>query len=492
MKLFSFRSIRTRIITATTLLNVALVGAIVLVWAKTENTLYREQKLNEARFVSRVLGTSTFANHLEERNWSQMRLNLNVMLRENADFVYILVSDARLENQIIAAYPEYLQGQYIPDIVPLKVSDAAQKASPKSNLIETFALTDINFGNHIRAKRGDRIIEVASTIYKLSGDKIGTLRIGVSLRQVNLAVANAVNKALIVGFISLVVSLVCAYILARRLSNPIRRLQTSAAQIASGDLQHRAEITNADEIGALANSFNEMSAALQSSFHKLQKTLASFELFVPNKFILAIAPQGIENIEVGIAVIRHITILFCDIRGYTSISEMMTPIEIFTFLNDYLACIGQVIDRSGGFIDKYIGDAVMALFDDDNTDGALKAAILMHQALDQFNQERMQKKLPKINIGIGLHRGEVVMGTVGFTGRIDSTVIGDAVNIASRIEGLTKQYGCKILVTEAVIESLSQPDLFSFKLVDQAVKLKGKDEAIAVYELLLVTPTVLI
>ncbi|MBD2303463.1 HAMP domain-containing protein [Nostoc sp. FACHB-87] len=488
MKLFSFRSIRTRIITATTLLNVALVGAIVLVWAKTENTLYREQKLNEARFVSRVLGTSTFANHLEERNWSQMRLNLNVMLRENADFVYILVSDARLENQIIAAYPEYLQGQYIPDIVPLKVSDAAWKASPKSNSIETFALTDINFGNHIRAKRGDRIIEVASTIYRLSGDKIGTLRIGVSLRQVNLAVANAVNKALIVGFISLLVSLVCAYILARRLSNPIRRLQTSAAQIASGDLQHRAEITNADEIGALANSFNEMSAALQSSFHKLQKTLASFELFVPNKFILAIAPQGIENIEVGIAVTRHITILFCDIRGYTSISEMMTPIEIFTFLNDYLACIGQVIDRSGGFIDKYIGDAVMALFDDDNTDGALKAAILMHQALDQFNQERMQKNLPKINIGIGLHRGEVVMGTVGFTGRIDSTVIGDAVNIASRIEGLTKQYGCKILVTEAVIESLSQPDLFSLKLVEQAVKLKGKDEAIAVYELLLLAP----
>ncbi|MBD2593306.1 HAMP domain-containing protein [Nostoc spongiaeforme FACHB-130] len=492
MKLFSFRSIRTRIMTATTLLSVALVGAVVLVWAKTESTLYREQKLNEARFMSRVLGTSTFANHLEERNWSQMRLNLNVMLRENEDFVYILVTDARLENQIIAASPEYLQGQYIPDIVPVKVSNAAQKASPKSSSIETFALTDILFANHIRAKRGDRIIEVASSIPRLSGEKIGTLRLGVSLRQVNLAVANAVNQALIVGAIGLLVSWVCAYILARRLSNPIRRLQISAAQIAAGDLQHRAAITNADEIGALATSFNEMSAALQSSFSKLQRTLESFELFVPNKFILAIAPQGIENIEVGIAVTRHITILFCDIRGYTSISEMMTPIEIFTFLNDYLACIGQVIDRSGGFIDKYIGDAVMALFDDDNTDGALKAAILMQQALDQFNQERMQKELPKINIGIGLHRGEVVMGTVGFTGRIDSTVIGDAVNIASRIEGLTKQYGCKILVTEAVIESLSQPDLFSLKLVDQAVKLKGKDEAIAVYELLLVTPTVLI
>ncbi|MBU7582341.1 MAG: HAMP domain-containing protein, partial [Nostoc sp. TH1S01] len=468
MKLFSFRSIRTRIMTATTLLNVALVGAVVLVWAKTENTLYREQKLNEARFLSRVLGTSTFANHLEERNWSQMRLNLNVMLRENADFVYILVSDARLENQIIAAYPEYLQGQYIPDIVPLKVSNAAEKVSQKSSSIETFALADIHFGNHIRAKRGDRIIEVASTIYRLSGEKIGTLRIGVSLHQVNRAVAHAVNQALIVGAVGLLVSWVFAYILARRLSKPICRLQTSAAQIAAGDLQHRAEITNADEIGALANSFNEMSAALQSSFSKLQKTLESFELFVPNKFILAIAPQGIENIEVGIAVTRHITILFCDIRGYTSMSEMMTPIEIFTFLNDYLACIGQVIDQAGGFIDKYIGDAVMALFDDDNTDGALKAAISMHQSLEKFNQERIQKNLPRINIGIGLHRGEVVMGTVGFTCRIDSTVIGDAVNIASRIEGLTKQYGCEILITESVLESLSQPELFSLRLVDKA------------------------
>ncbi|MCC5638886.1 HAMP domain-containing protein [Nostoc sp. CHAB 5844] len=485
MKLFSFRSIRTRIMTATTLLNVALVGVVVLVWAKTESTLYREQKLNEARFLSRVLGTSTFANHLEERNWSQMRLNLNVMLRENEDFVYILVTDTRLENQIIAASVEYLQGQYIPDIVPVTVSDAAQKASPKSNSIETFALADIHFANNIRAKRGDRIIEVASAIQRLSGEKIGTLRLGVSLRQVNRAVANAVNQALIVGAIGLLVSWVCAYILARRLSNPIRRLQTSAAQIAAGDLQHRAEITNADEIGALATSFNEMSAALQSSFSKLQKTLESFKLFVPNKFILAIAPAGIENIAVGIAVTRHITILFCDIRGYTSMSEMMTPLEIFTFLNDYLACIGQVIDQAGGFIDKYIGDAVMALFDDESTDGALKAAILMHQSLEQFNQERIQQNLPRVSIGIGLHRGEVVMGTVGFTCRIDSTVIGDAVNIASRIEGLTKQYACGTLVTESVIKSLSQPELFSLKLVDQAVKLKGKDEAIAIYELLL-------
>jgi class 3 adenylate cyclase len=236
-------------------------------------------------------------------------------------------------------------------------------------------------------------------------------------------------------------------------------------------------------LGALATAFNEMSAALQGSFNKLQKTLESFELFVPNKFILAIAPQGIENIAVGVAATRTITILFCDIRGYTSMSEVMTPQETFAFLNDYLACMGKAIDKAGGFIDKYIGDAIMALFDDAASDGALQAAIFMQQALDTFNDERTQKGLAKIAVGIGIHRGEVVMGTVGFTCRIDSTVVGDAVNIAARVEQLTKQYNCGILLTESVVNSLSLRELFSLTLIDEAVKVKGKDEAIAIYEL---------
>ncbi|MBE9050559.1 HAMP domain-containing protein [Nostocales cyanobacterium LEGE 11386] len=483
MKFFAFPSIRIQIMTAVTLLSVTLVGSIVLVWAKTESKVYRQQKLNEAKLFSRVLSTTLFANHLAEQNWSQIRLNLDLLLRENEEFVYILVSDARMNNQIVAASPGEFQGQYIPDVVPVTVTNTALNLSKQSSSVETFVLRDIQFSGNLRAKRGERIMEVASDIQLIQGEKIGTLRFGISLKQVENAVANAVNQALAVGSVGLVFGLLLAYVLAKRLSKPIRRLQVSAAKIAAGDLQHRAEITNSDEIGALATSFNEMSVALQASFSKLQKTLESFERFVPNKFILAIAPQGIENIQVGVAVTRTMTILFCDIRGYTSMSEVMTPLEIFTFLNDYLACMGQAISKTGGFIDKYIGDAIMALFDDQATDGALKAAILMRQSLEQFNHERVKNNLPQIAVGIGIHRGEVVMGTVGFTCRIDSTVVGDAVNIASRIEGMTKHYGCGTLVTESVILSLFAPELFSLRLVDSSVKLKGKDEAIAIYEL---------
>jgi class 3 adenylate cyclase/HAMP domain-containing protein len=493
MKMFTFRSIRTQIMVSTTLLILGLIGAIVTVWVKSEDTLYRQEKLNDAKSISNIL-SYTYSNELSEENWSQIRLNIDLILRENEDFVYVFVSDNRQDNQIAAASPNEHQNQYIPDIVPLNITKNALKSSEKPRILETFILKDVYFADKLRIKRGEPIIEVASDIRTLAGKRLGVLRIGISLQKVDRAVANAVNQALTVGSVGLAVGWLCAYILARQLSDPVQRLQSSVAQIAGGDLQHRADIYNrTDEIGALATSFNEMSATLQISFSKLQKTLDSFERFVPDKFVSVIAPQGIENIEVGMASTRKMTILFCDIRGYTSMSEAMAPMEIFTFLNDYLACMGKAIDDAGGFIDKYIGDAIMALFDDDSTDCAVKAAILMLKALDKFNYERCQKheqsptetRLPHISVGIGIHRGTVVMGTVGFTSRIDSTVIGDAVNIASRIEGLTKQYNCNILITEAVVNSLYNPELFSLRLVDESVKVKGKDQAISIYEVLI-------
>ncbi|MBD2540929.1 adenylate/guanylate cyclase domain-containing protein [Coleofasciculus sp. FACHB-SPT36] len=481
MKVFAFHSIRTQIMTATTLLIVTLVGSIVWVWAETESNLYRQQQKSQAKSLVK-LSAYALANELSEDNWSQIRVDLDLLMKENQDFLYILVSDVRKKNQILASSPSDFQNQYIPDIVPVKVTNAALDLSQKSSAVETFALRDIKFLESIRAKRGERIIEVSSDVQMVSGEKIGTLRIGMSLRQINRAVVYAVNQALLVGTVGLFVGLVYAYILAKRLSDPVQRLQVSAARIAAGDLHHRAEINLSDEIGALAKSFNEMSVALQTSFSKLQKTLKSFEHFVPDKFLAVIAPEGIENIQVGVSATRTMTILFCDIRGYSSMAEQMTPQQTFSFLNDFLECMGLPIEESGGFIDKYIGDAIMALFDDEGTDSAVRAAILMQQTLSLFNEARMQKGLPAIAIGIGIHRGEVVMGTVGFTSRIDSTVVGDSVNLASRLEGLTKQYNCNILVTESVVNSLYHPESFYLGLVDKSVKVKGKDEAIAIYE----------
>ncbi len=479
----AFSSIRTRIVTATAILIIATVGAVVWLWATSESELYLQQKRLEAKSFLLAL-CEAWSGELYLQNWGRLRLNLSVLMKQNKDFAYIFISDFRLQNQIVAASPVEFEEQFFPDLVKVSVTESALQSWREPRDLETFLLRDVEFpAGQVRAKRGDRVIEVASGIRIGNDEKIGTCRIGISLRQVDRAVAKAVKQALQLGAVCLILGLIGAYILAMQLSKPVQRLQQSAAKIASGDLQHRAEIHLSDEIGALANSFNEMTAALQVSFNKLQKTLEAFERFVPDKFLAAIAPDGIENIEVGVASTRTMTILFSDIVGYTAMSENMTPMETFNFLNDYLARMGTAIDEAGGFIDKYIGDAIMALFDDEATDGAINAAIAMQQKLAEFNLERASQGLPPIRCGIGIHRGEVVMGTVGFTSRIDSTVIGDAVNVAARVEGLTRHYECGILVTASVVLALRNKSAFTLRLVSENVKVKGKDEAIAIYEL---------
>jgi adenylate cyclase len=484
MKLHVFHSIRRRIMAATTFLILVIVTAVVWSWAKNESEVYRFSERQQAQTLAISL-SNAWTNELVDQNWSQIRLGLNLMLRRNPEFIYILVSDARLSNQIVAAAPDDFLEQYIPDIVPVEDTKSAWTVYDGTRLVEPYLLRNVEFPKgEVRAHRGEQVIEVASDIRNATGERIGTLRIGISLRRVNRAVREAINKALMVGAMGWAFGLAGAYILARQLSNPVQRLQISAAKIAAGDLHHRADINRADELGALAEAFNEMARALQESFSRLQKTVESFERFVPEKFLRVIASDGIENIQVGVASTRKITILFADIRGYTSMSEQMTPLETFALLNEYLALMGQVINDAGGFIDKYIGDAIMALFEDETTGSALRAAIAMQQVLEAFNKERLSQKQPTIKIGIGIHRGEVVLGTIGFTSRIESTVIGDAVNVAARVEGLTRKYDCSILVTESVVVALQHPEVFNLRLVDDSVKVKGKSEPVAIYELI--------
>jgi adenylate cyclase len=478
---------------AVSLLVLLIVLSMVWLWASTEQEFYRVQKIQQAESFALAFGQGMLAE-LYEKNWANMRLKMTILVKSNDDFVYAMVSDRREDNQIAAASPPELSGQMMTDLVPVAVSQKAladnqanRKASLKVRIAETYLLRDVEFPpGTIRGRKGERIIEAAIDIPKsvVEPDIInGTFRVGITLRRLEAQIWNAVKKTLVAGAIALGISMIAAYYLAWRLSQPILSLRQSAARIAAGELSYRVPIGRRDELGALAQSFNDMSDSLQISFGRLQQTAESFERFVPEKFLRVIAPRGIENIAVGEYAKRNMTILFSDIRGYTTLSESQTPEEIFKFLNEYIAYVGAAIDREGGFIDKYIGDAVMALFDETHTDAALRAAIGMQQALQEFNQKREQQGLMPIGTGIGLHRGEVVMGTVGFTSRMDSTVIGDAVNVSSRVEGLTKTYHCQVLVTDAVVAALAHPEDFHLELVDEFAKVKGKETAIALHRL---------
>ena len=480
MKFALFRSIQMRIMAITTLLIVAIVGAVIWMWTTNEKEFYQLQKRKETQVLATTM-SNAWLDELVNQNWTQIRLSLELAILRNPDALYLIVSDARLSNQIVAAIPSDLQEQYIPDVVRVDVTQAALEVNQNTRISYAYLLRDIRFPDRqLRGQRGEVVMEVSTPFLNAQGDKIGTLRLGVSQRSVNLAVRRAMTRALGVGVIGLTAGFLAAFWLSRELSIPVRRLQMSAVKIASGHLEHRAKVDRDDEIGALARAFNSMADAVQMLVARLQLMVDSFQRFVPEKFLLVIASEGIENIQVGVAAKREIAILFADIRGYTSMSEQLTPLETFELLNDYLSCMGHVIDRRGGFIDKYIGDAIMALFDEEASDGAVQAALEMREALEKFNQKRSQQGLPTIDIGIGIHRGEVVMGTVGFTSRIESTVVGDAVNVAARVEGLTKNYG-SILITHPVVAALRHPENFPLYLVDQSVKVKGKDEPVAIY-----------
>lgn len=215
-----------------------------------------------------------------------------------------------------------------------------------------------------------------------------------------------------------------------------------------------------------------------------QQLAEKFRLFVPDQFLNRIAPRGVGSIQLGNSQEEELTILFCDIRSFTTIAEAQTATETFNWLNGFFTEMEQAIAANGGFIDKFMGDAIMAIFDRPAThpQDAIIAALAMTERLEIFNRDRAQYQLAQpISIGIGIHSGKVAIGTVGSNLRMESTVIGDTVNTASRLEQLTKVYNCQIIASEAVINRLTTAEQFTYELID-CIAPMGKQQTIKIYQ----------
>ncbi|MDB9313734.1 adenylate/guanylate cyclase domain-containing protein [Spirulina sp. CS-785/01] len=207
----------------------------------------------------------------------------------------------------------------------------------------------------------------------------------------------------------------------------------------------------------------------------------SLQRFVPYEFFEALEKESIIDVKLGDQVQKEMGILFSDIRSFTSISESMPPKDNFNFLNAYLSQVGPVIRQNHGFIDKYIGDAVMALFPNSPED-AMNAALAMQQQVQEFNAVSQEKGYPNINIGIGVHWGSLMLGTIGEIQRMETTVIADAVNLASRLEDSTKQYYASFLVSDEMLNKLANPAQYCYRFLGQ-ILVKGKREPVGVYEI---------
>jgi PAS domain S-box-containing protein len=214
--------------------------------------------------------------------------------------------------------------------------------------------------------------------------------------------------------------------------------------------------------------------------HQLFQINKAYERFLPSQFLQLLEKSSIIDVQLGDQVQLEMSVLFSDIRDFTTISEKMTPEENFQFINAYLSRMESAIIENHGFIDKYIGDAIMALFSG-NPDNAVNASIAMLHQLQIYNQERVNSGYAPIKIGIGINTGNLMLGTVGGQNRMDTTVISDAVNLASRVEGLTKTYGVALLITQQTFNKLANPNNYSIRMIAE-INVKGKANLSTIYE----------
>jgi adenylate cyclase len=285
------------------------------------------------------------------------------------------------------------------------------------------------------------------------------------------------RRIIAIGAGALIIALVVGIRLAGGITSPVQTLVAGMQEVFRGNLSYRSRIQREDEIGFLARSFNEMVRGLEDR-EKIRDVI--------NKVV---SPEiAHEMLRRGVALggeEREVTVLFADIRGFTALAEAMPPEELLQLLNTYLGRMSRVIEREKGVIDKYIGDEVMAIFgtplpQPDHAVRAVSAAIGMLRELEHFNAEQKDysSDAPELQIGIGIATGSVIAGNVGSPERLNYTVLGDTVNLASRLQGLTKDYHTPLIMSEMTYSQVASR--YSCRSLGKTT-VRGRQGEIALY-----------
>ncbi len=288
--------------------------------------------------------------------------------------------------------------------------------------------------------------------------------------------ANRVKyRSLLVAGIILFLAFSAVYFFSTTLTKPIKVLVDLTRQIALGNFNIKINAKGHDEITALTHSFGQMATGLAER-DKLKETF--------NKFHSKEIAEAILSGEIKLGGTRQkATVFFSDIRSFTSISENLEAEQVVELLNEYMTAMVSEITAHQGVVDKYVGDAIMAVWGapvpkPNDTWNAVSACIAMRKKLAVFNEDRISKGKKPVKMGMGLHHGELIAGNIGSTEKMEYTVIGDTVNTASRIESLTKEYGTDFLISDAVYLQLKD------RLIVEPItsKVKGKSEALKAYK----------
>jgi len=305
---------------------------------------------------------------------------------------------------------------------------------------------------------------------------LGTLYVGFSKAAISDAVSRARNQTALITAFMVVVGVGGAVALATLLARPIHRLMDATDAVAQGDFNVTVPVTTRDELGVLTESFNRMARSLREK----EMIKRAFTRYVAREVVEEVLKDPEHAMLTGER--REATVLFCDIRGFTSMSERLTPEQVVGLLNEFYTLMIETVFKHDGTLDKFLGDAVMAVFGapiahPDHAARAVMTALDMRQAVAGLGARRRVAGLDAFEVGIGVALGEVVAGTVGTEERMEYTVIGDSVNVAARLQDRAK--AGSILLSRRTYEAVS--DLIDAKSLG-AMKVRGKEEEIEVYE----------
>ncbi|HWU44393.1 MAG TPA: adenylate/guanylate cyclase domain-containing protein, partial [Bdellovibrio sp.] len=294
-----------------------------------------------------------------------------------------------------------------------------------------------------------------------------------------LEVSNEVKRqSIFVAGSAISMAIFFIFLFSMTLTSPIEKLADLINLVSRGnfDVKARKHVRSHDEVGDLAVAFDQMTEGLKER-DKVKNLLSKFHgSSVAEDMIgkdIGVGGQG-----------KDVVVFFSDIRGFTAFSENRSPEEVVEMLNEYFAVMVKIIATHGGVVDKFIGDAIMAVWgaprsSKNDAQKAVRACLEMRKSLAALNEKRIARGQPAINIGMGLHAGRAISGVIGSDERMEYTVIGNTVNTASRIEASTKAFGADLLVTDSVIEKVGED--FQVELAG-AAEVKGRSEALKMYK----------
>ena len=354
-------------------------------------------------------------------------------------------------------------------------SDVAATGRP---LVRPAGLTKLGDKPLVQTYRADgrTVIDFAVPL-TFSQVHVGSLYVGFSKDSIAAALSSARNRATLITVALVVIGVAGAVGLATMLSQPIFRLVQGTKAIAEGNFQIALPVTSRDELGTLTESFNQMARSLREK----EMIKRAFTRYVAREVVEEVLKDPSQLMLTGER--REVTVLFCDIRGFTPMAERLPPEQVVSLLNEFYTLMIETTFKHDGTLDKFLGDAVMAVYGapiahPDHAVRAVRTAIDMRNSIAVLNERRAtQGKMP-IGIGIGLSLGEVVAGTVGTEDRMEYTVIGDSVNLAARLVDNARPAG-RILISQRTYEAVR--DVVDVKGLGP-LKVKGKEEEVEVYE----------